>query len=219
MSENSTEPRRTGPLLLTAAAGMLAAGVGIYAVVLGTQDPEPCSNARLGASLGGPLSLVDHAGAPHNTAAAGNGPTLVYFGYTYCPDVCPLDVARVSDAVHLLDQQGITVTPVFVTIDPARDTPEILQEFMEPFHPRMLGLTGSAEEIAAAAKAWRVYYAKASGDPENYLMDHSALTYLADREGAYVAHFSHATPPEAIVEGVACHARAGRIAPSDTVRN
>ncbi len=181
-------------------------------MLLVLDDPETCGGtATADASIGGVLPPVEHTGRRRDPDAPLGEPALVYFGYTFCPDICPLDVSYMSDAGYELDERGIAVTPVFVTIDPARDTAETLADFVVPFHPRMLALTGSDAEIAAAAAAWRVYYARGEGEDEYYLMNHSAITYLADEDGDYVAHFSHGTPPDVIAEAVACHSRAGRI--------
>lgn len=222
MSENWTPPpepqervdggARKRRLAVFGLAGVLAAAIGAVALGVALRNPDTCGGTAAGADLGGPLQLTDHTGRRHAAPMPVDGPALVYFGYTYCPDVCPVDFAVMSDTVDTLDEMGLAITPVFVTIDPARDTPELLRAFIEPFHPRTVGLTGSEAEVGAAARAWRVFYARAdTGDPEYYLMDHSTLTYLADRRGRYVAHFSRGTTPDVMAAGVACHARAGNI--------
>lgn len=155
------------------------------------------------AAIGGPFELTDHTGARVTEAEVIDGPTLMYFGYTYCPDVCPLDTYRNAEAVALLEERGINVKPVMVTIDPARDTPESLAAFVGYLHEDMVGLTGSAEEIAAAIKAYRVYAAK-NGDGENYLMDHSTWTYLMAPEHGFLEFFDRDITPENMAEKVAC---------------
>lgn len=189
-------------LLLSAMGVAAAAAVGAAAVLVVVERPSACGVAA-SADIGGYLPPRDHLGRLRD-APLGE-PALVYFGYTFCPDVCPLDVFNLSEAAHALDERGIAVAPVFVTVDPARDTVEVLADFVAPLHPRMLALTGSGDEIARAARSWRVYYARGEGEGEDYLMNHSAFTYLADADGEMVAHYAHNTPPSAIAESVACH--------------
>ena len=135
-------------------------------------------------------------------------PTLVYFGYTHCPDFCPTDAAVMGEAADLLAERGIAARTVFITIDPARDDAATMAAFSAAMHPDMIGLTGSAEEVAAAAKAYRVYFAKAGTDPEHYLMDHSTYTYLMAPGVGFLDFFRHATPPEQVAARVACYAAA-----------
>jgi protein SCO1/2 len=131
-------------------------------------------------------------------------PTVVYFGYTFCPDVCPLDAARNAAAVDILAEQGISVTPVFITIDPARDTQDVVGEYTDNFHPKMIGLTGSDEQIAAVSRAYKTYYSKADDDPDYYLMQHSTFTYLVLPETGFVEFFRQPTPAEEVAEVTAC---------------
>jgi protein SCO1/2 len=131
-------------------------------------------------------------------------PALVYFGYTFCPDVCPFDTARNADAVDLLADRGMSVTPVFITIDPERDTPEAVGEFASNLHPKMVGLTGSAEQIKAASQAYRTYYKKQDGDPDYYLVDHSTFTYLVLPGAGFVDYFRREVMPEQMADRVAC---------------
>ena len=110
------------------------------------------------AQIGGPFELVSETGETVTDADVIDKPTLIYFGYTFCPDVCPLDAARNAAAVDILEERGDMVKPVFISVDPARDTPEVLAEFTDYLHPRMVGLTGSPEQVRAASKAYRTYY-------------------------------------------------------------
>lgn len=193
--------------LLLGLMGVAAAvAVGASAALLVIDRPSPCGSTA-SADVGGYLPPRDQAGELREWPLG--EPSLVYFGYTYCPDVCPLDVFNLSEAAHALDGLGVEVTPVFVTVDPERDTVKTLRDFVAPLHPRMLALTGSDEEIAQAARAWRVYYARGEGEGDDYLMNHSAFTYLADSKGEMVAHFAHDTAPAAMAETVACHAVEG----------
>ena len=128
---------------------------------------------------------------------------LISFGYTYCPDICPTTLTTMTDALDDLGAQADQVQPIFVTIDPERDTPAVLADYMKNFYPGFVGLTGSPEEIAAVAKEYRVYYAKAKpDDASDYLMDHSSLIYLMDREGRMVTTMSHSITPEQMAEKI-----------------
>ncbi len=145
------------------------------------------------ALVGGPFELTDQNGRRVKDSEFRGKLMLVFFGYIYCPDVCPTSLLDVSQALDMLGKDAGQVQPVFITVDPERDTPAAMKEFLSNFHPRMLGLTGTPAEIQAAAKAYRVYYAKAAGGERDYLMDHTALLYLMDREGRYLTHFTNKT--------------------------
>ena len=123
-------------------------------------------------------------------------PMLIYFGYTFCPDVCPTELSAMSQALDLLGDDAAEIQPVFITIDPARDTTEQMAEYVAHFYPTMVGLTGSVEQVAGAAKAYRVYYARGPGEDDAYLMDHSSFIYVMDAGGKYRAHFGPNTAPE-----------------------
>ncbi|MGR3549397.1 SCO family protein [Pseudooceanicola sp.] len=156
--------------------------------------------------IGGSFTLVDEAGATVTDAEVIDEPALIYFGYTYCPDICPMDVARNVETVTLLEDRGYSVKPVFITIDPERDTPEQLAEFTDYLHPRMVGLTGSAEQIKAASKAYRTYYNahKSGEDDEFYLVDHSTFSYLTLPESGFVEFFRRDQPSDQMADSIAC---------------
>lgn len=190
--------------LMLALAAALVVGVGLIALVLLLAAPEegrsPSTISVAGADIGGPFELTDQDGRRVASDELIDGPTLLYFGYTFCPDVCPVDVAVMAEATDLMAERGIDATPVFITVDPARDTPAVLSWFADAMHPEMVGLTGSEEEIAAAAEAYKVYYARAEGDdPDNYLMNHSAFIYLMTPDGL-AALFRRGATPEEIAE-------------------
>lgn len=191
-----------------AASALVVAGLGAGAwYALGGGGGDNCGGgiATGGATVGGPFELVSETGETVTDKDVIDRPALVYFGYTFCPDVCPVDAAVMSQVADALGEAGHDVKTVFVTVDPERDTAEVLADFTDNLDPGMLGLTGSAEQIAAAAKAYRVYYAKAEGDdPDYYLMDHSAFTYLMAPEG-FLAVFRHGDPADAMIERAACH--------------
>ena len=149
---------------------------------------------------------MDEAGATVTDAEVIDEPALIYFGYTYCPDICPMDVARNVETVTLLEDRGYSVKPVFITIDPERDTPEQLAEFTDYLHPRMVGLTGSAEQIKAASKAYRTYYNahKSGEDDEFYLVDHSTFSYLTLPESGFVEFFRRDQTSDQMADSIAC---------------
>jgi protein SCO1/2 len=136
-------------------------------------------------------------------------PSLFYFGYTFCPDVCPLDTVRNAEAVAMLEEQGVMVQPVMITVDPERDTPDVMDDFTANVHPRMLGLTGTPEQTDAAARAYRVYYRiNREGDDPYYLVDHSAFSYLVLPEYGFVEFFNRDVTPAEMAETTACFVEA-----------
>ncbi len=168
--------------------------------------------------IGGPFSLIDQTGKRVTDADFRGRYMLVYFGYTYCPDVCPTGLSVMSQALDILGPKGERVQPIFITVDPERDTPEVMADYVANFHPRLIGLTGSPDEIRAAAKAYRVYYEKVYsqlaqrgetedadlGDPESdYLMSHSASTFLMGPDGRYIRVFAYGTSAEDMAAGIA----------------
>lgn len=192
----------------------LIVGAGI-AVFLGqtqraaTDDPFGQCRASVVAGgagqIGGPFTLIDETGQTVTDADVITEPTLVYFGYTFCPDVCPLDAVRNAEAVDILEADGYSVLPVMISVDPLRDTPEVMEAFTANIHERMLGLTGTPEQTDAAARAYRVYYRsnRDSGDPY-YLVDHSAFTYLVLPGHGFVEFFSRETTPQQMAERTEC---------------
>ena len=154
------------------------------------------------ARIGGPFSLIDDAGNPVTDEDFRGRYMLVYFGFTYCPDVCPTSLNRNMQALDLLGEaQAKKVQPILISVDPERDTPSHLKEYVGHFSPDMRGLTGTPEQVAAAAKAYAVYYAKVPGDdPANYLVDHTSITYLMGPDGKFVQHFRHDLPPDEMAD-------------------
>jgi cytochrome oxidase Cu insertion factor (SCO1/SenC/PrrC family) len=171
-------------ILILGLVAALAIGYGVSRGVVDHAGPPAGAVA-----IGGPFSLIDDQGKPRTDADYRGKLMLVYFGYTYCPDVCPTTLQIMGQALDQLGGESGKVAALFITVDPARDTTERLNGYAEQFNPQMIGLTGSAEQIAAAAKSYRVYYKKA-GDGFDYLMDHSSIVYLMDRDGHYLTHFT-----------------------------
>ena len=198
--------RKRFPALVILLVAALIAGAAGYRLL--TTGPAPASSGT--ALVGGPFRLTSHTGAKVSDADFRGKFMLVFFGYTYCPDVCPAELQVISAALDALGEAGRDIVPVFVSIDPARDTPEVVAQYIKNFHPRFVGLTGSDSEVAAMAKAYRVYYGKADGSADkDYLMDHSSIVYLMDREGRFLKHFSYSTDAEALARGLK-EATAGR---------
>lgn len=200
---------------ISAAVG-LSALLGVTAwVALAPGDSDRYAQCRAstvaggGATIGGPFTLVNSDGQTVTDADVITEPTLVYFGYTFCPDVCPLDNARNAEAVYILEEQGLSVTPVFISVDPDRDTPEVLGDFVGNFHDRMIGLTGSAEQVKAASLAYKTYYRipEDAADDPYYLVDHSTFTYLVLPEVGFVEFFRRDDTAEQMAERVACFAQ------------
>lgn len=158
------------------------------------------------ALVGGPFTLTNQDGKRVTDQDFRGKYMLIFFGFTFCPDVCPSELQVMSAALDQLGPQGDKIQPVFITIDPERDTPEAMKVYISNFHPRMVGLSGSAEDIAAVAKAYRVYYAKAKqaegAAPGDYLMDHSTILYLMGPDGKFVKHFTYGTDVKTLVDGL-----------------
>ncbi|MCX8100192.1 MAG: SCO family protein [Geminicoccaceae bacterium] len=152
--------------------------------------------------IGGPLDLVHHSGRRFAEAELAGKYRLVYFGYTYCPDMCPLGLLTMSEALDRLPPDiAQLIQPIFVSVDPERDTPPVLAAYVGSFHPRLIGLTGTVEEIEAVKRAWRVYARKSEESRgADYLVDHSTFTYLMGPDGRYLAHFGHGTSPEQMAD-------------------
>lgn len=192
-------------LAAAAVVGMVG-GLFAYGQLAGSGDRfAECRAGAVGGDIGGPFTLLDTAGKAVTDKDVLSKPSLVYFGYTFCPDVCPMDMARTAEAVDILEERGFDVNPVFISIDPARDTPEVLADFAANLHPKMIGLTGSEEQVKAASQAYKTYYRKQeSDDPEFYLMDHSTFTYLVLPETGFVDFFRRDDTAEQMAERTAC---------------
>jgi cytochrome oxidase Cu insertion factor (SCO1/SenC/PrrC family) len=163
-----------------------------------------------GVSVGGPFTLVNGAGETVTDASFRGRWMLVYFGYTFCPDVCPTDLQTISAALDRLGPLAQRLVPVFITVDPERDTPAALAEYTKLFDERLVGLSGSKEQIAAAAKSYRVYYARTkSKDASDYLMDHSSFIYLVGPDGGFRALFRHGMAVQELADAVKARLESG----------
>ena len=144
-------------------------------------------------SIGGPFALVDHNGKAITHRDLEGAPTLIFFGFTHCPDVCPTTLMEITQVFEQLGPQA-KIRALFVTVDPERDTPELLKDYLSNFDPRITGVTGPRENIDAALKAWRVFARKTKGEGDSYSVDHSSVVYLMDRQGRFATAFNLQQP-------------------------
>jgi len=184
-------PRRA-VLIFATVMLLLAAGLGGYAWM---SRPLGSPGGKGVALVGRPFSLTDQDGRKVSEKDFLGRHMLVFFGFTYCPDICPTELQVMMAALDAMGPDGEKIQPVFVSIDPERDTPEVMKAYVANFGPRLIGLTGTAEEIAAVAKAYRVYYARAgdTSSPDSYLMDHSSIIYLMGPDGRFLTHMAYTT--------------------------
>ena len=189
----------------------IAAAVLVGGSWLATRDANPDQFAQCrasavagGTAIGGPFELVNAKGETVTDKDVINEPTMVYFGYTFCPDVCPLDVSRNAEATDFLAEGGQSMTPLFISIDPNRDTPEVVGDFAFNMHEKMIGLTGSPEQVKAASQAYRTYYKAHPADDEYYLVDHSTFSYLVLPEHGFVEFFRREVGAEDMAQTVGC---------------
>jgi len=155
------------------------------------------------AKIGGSFALINQDGKKVTDADYRGKYLFVYFGYTYCPDLCPTGLQSIAHALDQLGPDAAKVQPLYITIDPARDTPEKLKQYVGSFHPRIVGLTGTAQQIADIAKKYQVYYAKGEMvDDKDYVMDHSSLIYLMDPKGKFITTFDEEADPASLVKAL-----------------
>ena len=148
------------------------------------------------AAIGGPFRLIDQNGEPFSDTDLRGKSFLVFFGFTHCPDVCPTTLFDISEIMRNLGKDADRTAAVFITVDPERDTPEALKEYLSSFDPHVRGLSGDLANIAAVAKAYRVYYRKVPLEGGDYTMDHTAIVYLMGKDGHFIAPFSLKRSPE-----------------------
>jgi protein SCO1/2 len=151
--------------------------------------------------IGGPFTLTDHTGRARSDTDFRGKLMLIYFGYTFCPDICPTDLMTIAQALDALGEAGAAIQPIFITIDPERDSVARLADYVSSFHPRLIGLTGTPADIRKVALAYKAYYAKKeNGHGEDYTIDHTGVTYLVGRKGQYLGFVPPQTTPERLVE-------------------
>jgi protein SCO1 len=198
---NSVWARRALTAFLLAV--LVVCGLLLYRLWMERVSPEAVTGEAL---IGGPFALTDQDGNAVTDQTYKGKLMLIYFGFTFCPDACPTALGVMSAALDKLDTAADRVVPMLITVDPERDTPPVLKDYVSNFHPGMVGLTGTPEQIAEVAKAYRVYYQKAAGATgEDYLMDHTLLIYLMDGEGKYITHFGPDATPDQIADEIRKH--------------
>jgi protein SCO1/2 len=188
-------------------------GLSTWYVVANRADDKfaECRQGQIaGGDIGGPFTLVNTSGQTVTDKDVLQKPSLVYFGYTFCPDVCPLDMQRNVEAVDILEERGLDVAPVFISIDPERDTPEVLADYASNMHPKLVALTGSADQVKAAAQAYKTVYNKRETGDEYYMMDHMTFTYLMLPGEGFVDFFRREITSDQMAESVACFIEAGK---------
>ena len=185
--------------IMIGVAGFAAAAVASYLIY--RQPEADCGKQR--ALIGGPFTLVDQNGKTRTDRSFRGKYMLVFFGYSYCPDFCPTSLQAVSETLDALGSDARRVSAIFITLDPERDTVKRMKQYHAAFHKDIVMLTGDAKAAKAAAKRYRVYYAKQKPKADgSYAVDHSTYTYLMNRQGCYVRHFRHDTAPKAMAKQV-----------------
>lgn len=181
-----------------------AALLGSVVLIADRLSPQKVEQGQGRAAIGGPFSLTDHTGQAVTQDILKGKISLVYFGYSFCPDICPTDLQLIGQALdQMTEEERAVAQALFITIDPERDTAQQLAGYVPLFHPQIRGLTGTPEQVDAAAKAYRAYYKKVSAEEagtSDYLMDHSAFIYLMDRDGNFVRVFGHGVDPAEMIE-------------------
>jgi protein SCO1 len=188
--------------LLVAAvlAGLVVLGTGGYLALMLKDNPRGAAGTALASAIGGPFQLVDQNGKTVTDADLKGKWSLIYFGYTHCPDACPTALNDISIALSELGAKRDAVRPVFITVDPERDTSETLKTYVTAFDAPILALTGTPDQVAKAAKGYRVYYAKHPEPGGDYSMDHSSVIYVMDPEGRFTASFTQENTPEQMAD-------------------
>jgi protein SCO1/2 len=197
-------------LIIFAATTFIIGALGAIAVLnfSGRTAGPTLTQVQGEAQIGGPFTLTAHTGERVSEKDFQGQYKLIFFGFTNCPDVCPTELTVITNALDQLGKQQLEkVTPIFITVDPERDTVERMASYVSNFHERLVGLTGSPAEIADVAKAYRVYYSQVKDDSSaaGYTVDHSSNVYLMGPEGKYIDHFSFGTPAEEMAEGLTKH--------------
>ncbi len=176
--------------ILVISAAFLAGLFLCFGVVLVVSSRMSTPGAQQIAAVGGPFKLIDQNGKALSDQDLGGHPFLVFFGFTHCPDVCPTTLFEVSEILRTLGPDADRIRAVFITVDPERDTPAVMKDYLSSFDPHLSGLSGDPAEIARVAKEYRVYYKKVPLDGGEYTMDHTAIVYLMDKDGRFVSPFS-----------------------------
>ena len=189
-------PRRAR-LLVAVLACIALAGGGAALWLSRSNAPEAETSA---VQIGGPFQLIDMQGRPVSEKTLLGKPTAIFFGFTYCPEICPTTLAEMTRWLKALGKDGDRLNAVFVSVDPERDTPEQMRLYLANFDPRIQGFTGAPEQVAAIAKAYRVYFRKVPTEGGGYTVDHSAAVYLFDAKGRFIEPIGYGTPPDRAIQ-------------------
>jgi len=178
-----------------------AVAIGTYALM-----SSPVRLKTTGEALiGGPFTMLNHRGETVTEKSFAGKPMLLFFGFTFCPDVCPTELQVMAEAMKQLGSRGSDIQPIFVSVDPERDSPAVMADYVAAFGERFIGLTGSAGQVQQMSATYRVYYAKVENKdaPHAYTMDHSSIIYLMGTDGKFLKHFTYSTDAKALAEGIA----------------
>jgi protein SCO1/2 len=185
---------RTSHIMLVLSAFL--AGLVVFFMVFLFATGQFRSGAPSGSAIGGPFVLTDQDGKPITDQDLKGEPLLVFFGYTHCPDICPTTLFEISEVLRAMGPDADRVHALYITVDPERDTPAVMKDYLSSFDPHLRGATGDRKAIEAVEKAYRVFAQKVPGENGDYSMDHTALVYLMDKQGRFVAPFSLKRRPE-----------------------
>ncbi len=192
--------------MMFARACALVVAASLMGGMAAAQDQQPSAAQMMDdlmfgrGSVGGPFTLTDQNGKPHTDSEFRGKLMIVYFGYTFCPDVCPTDLMAITQALDALGKDAAGIQPIFITIDPERDN-AVMAEYLRAFHPSFIGLTGAPDDIRKIANSYKAFYARVQ-DPKNgeYSIDHSGVIYLMGRDGRYLGFMPPQTAPDRLVE-------------------
>jgi protein SCO1/2 len=180
--------RRKGLVAAAVMVAAIAVAAGVTALWMG---PALRAQVQSSTKIGGPFTLVDETGAQVTDAALKGRPTVMYFGYTFCPEICPTTLTELVQWMQLLGPDADKLNYVFVTVDPERDTPKVMHDYVSAFDPRIRGFTGTSDQITKVTSEYRVYYKRIPTSDGGYVMDHSAILYLIDSEGKFAGHIAY----------------------------
>lgn len=205
MEENSKLSNKVSKTIVL--LSIMIAIISVYILLANDLSDKPSANQGGGQNqdiaIGGDFTLIDQNGDIFSSQQMKGKLSLVYFGFTFCPDVCPTSLQKMTEVVTILDKYNIEILPIFITIDPVRDTAQLLKSYLGHFHPKFIGLTGNNEDTKRVADLYKVFYAVAEGqiaENSKYMLDHSSLIYLMDKNGKYIKHFFVSSTAEEIVE-------------------
>ena len=200
-------PSLSAPQIFGLSVLLLALGLGIFTIATAPQQ-STAPQQQSSVPIGGPFEMVDHNGNTVTDATYSGRFMLIYFGFTYCPDICPTELQKVSTALGALSQQERgALQPLFVTVDPERDTVAEMAGYVGHFHEDLIGLTGTADQVSKMAEAYRVWYKKMD-DPDStagYTMEHTSILYFMGPDGDYVDHFTFATKSDEMAARISKH--------------